>query len=386
MWGDVPDNILVHAFSFLRCRADRVHMAGVSRYWRAAVLGLPPLPPQLPWLFFPNTEYPAFYSPVTGLYHFLYRLPLDVRRARCCGSGSRGWLVLAPDAPAHALALYNLNSGQRIPLPPRFLPPGDPGIPFDTRVAAVSSTPPYVVAAIALVADGSTAAAFWGEGMGGWFSPGDNRLRVGAGLWDLICYHGTFFFLTAREHVIGFKPVYEHDPTTGHATPQSLRRHEYKVQRRQDYDADSLLGELAIRRYLVWSRDTLLMVVRYQEDVMDGTNLIRVFKLRAPPTTNCHKPDPLWEDLHGDLDGRMLFLGLGCSVSLEAADYEGFEGSMIYFFDEDMVSTPLADGRTLYLLTDMGMYSTEEMTKRPLPPGRGHPLNSDNAPPTWWLH
>lgn len=90
-WGDVPDNILVRISAFLRCRADRVHMACANRQWNVAVRlressghpqppALPPLPPQLPWLIiFPNTEAPTFYSPVGGRYHSLRGLPLGNR-------------------------------------------------------------------------------------------------------------------------------------------------------------------------------------------------------------------------------------------------------------------------------------------------------------------
>lgn len=207
-WGDVPRDILVRISAFLRCRADRVHMACANRQWNAAVRWreressehpepqppvpppLPPLPPQLPWLIFPSTEAPNFYSPIGERYHSLSGLPFDIRRARCCGSGDGGWLVLALDSPSpHAHALYNLNSGQRIPLPPGFVTPtGTESSPleFDMRAATLSAAAPHMVTVAAIVRVGAdSTAAFWGEGCESWFSPGG---LLTEGMQDLVYY------------------------------------------------------------------------------------------------------------------------------------------------------------------------------------------------------
>ncbi|RLM94100.1 uncharacterized protein C2845_PM08G17100 [Panicum miliaceum] len=219
-WRDVPDNILVRISAFLRCHADRVHMACASKLWSAAVRGLgrppppvlpplPPLPPQLPWLIFPNTATPTFYSPIARRNHRLGRLPPDVRRARCCGSGDGGWLVLALDS-RHSHALYNLNTSRRIALPPTFTTPADQDLPLVVRAATISAPPSgpdrYMVAAIVLVGNRSTA-AFWSEGSESWFSTG---ALLDARPQDAI-YHGgarAFFFVTSREDVVSFRPTY----------------------------------------------------------------------------------------------------------------------------------------------------------------------------------
>ncbi|RLM91383.1 uncharacterized protein C2845_PM08G17110 [Panicum miliaceum] len=187
-WADVPDNILVRVSAFLRCRGDRAHMACANSLWRRAVRGvgrppppvlppLPPLPPQLPWLIFPNTETPAFYSPITRRYHRLRLLPHDVRAARFCGSGDGGWLVLALGS-RNGYALYNLDNGERIPLPPGFRTARNAQFPLVVRAATLSGAPspdtPYMVAAIVLAASGNTA-AFWSPGSESWFSPGGLR-------------------------------------------------------------------------------------------------------------------------------------------------------------------------------------------------------------------
>ncbi|XP_062179397.1 uncharacterized protein LOC133884004 [Phragmites australis] len=389
-WEDVPDNILVRVSAFLPCRADRVHMACVNRLWNAAMRGLrrppppvlpplPPLPPQLPWLIFPSTEAPTFFSAITRCHQPLCRLPPDVRRARCCGSGDGGWLVLALDS-CHAYALYNLNSGQRIPLPPGFTTPMDKEFPLVVRAATLSAPPspnPYMVAAIVLIASRSTA-AFWSEGSESWYSAG-RLLTVRP--QDVIYYGGAFFFVTSREDIIAFWPTYG---PNGNVT---LARVDYDMQQREDYDADVgfVRGLGTMRRYLVESRGRLLMVVRYVY-YEAGTEMLRVFGFRVTaPLTNVQRPRAAWENLGEELDGRMLFLGPGCSRSFEVAHYDGFEESMIYFLDEGFVSGPSVDDRTWYSFTDMGRYSMEEMTSEPWPPGR-HPSRSDKAPPTWWLH
>uniref|UniRef100_K3XPM0 KIB1-4 beta-propeller domain-containing protein n=1 Tax=Setaria italica TaxID=4555 RepID=K3XPM0_SETIT len=401
--GDVPDNILVRVSAFLRCRTDRVHMACVNKLWSRAVRGvgrppppvlppLPALPPQLPWLIFPNTETPTFYSPITRRYHRLCRLPPDVRRARFCGSAVGGWLVLALDS-CHGYALYNLNSGQRIPLPASFTTPGDKDVPLVVHAATFSAPPSgpnqYMVAAIVLIANRSTA-AFWSEGSESWFSPSTGAL-LEATAQDVIYYGDAFFFVTSREDVVSFQPVF-----LGWNNNVGLTRVDYDMQQRGDLDDDigvhEGMGVGVMRRYLVESRGRLLMVVRYFYNQSGSTEQIRVFQFQVMPpeaAADDQRPRAAWENLGNQLDGRMLFLGRGCSRSLEVADYNGiqgeFEESMIYFIDERMASERLPGGRSLYSFTDMGRYDMEEIATAPWPEGL-YPSTSDNAPPTWWLH
>ncbi|KAK3161118.1 hypothetical protein QOZ80_1BG0072280 [Eleusine coracana subsp. coracana] len=389
-WGDMPDNALLRISAFLRCRADRVHMASVNRQWHAAVRGprppllppRPPLPRQLPWLIFPNTQVPVFYSPLTERYHQLCNVPADVRRARLCGSGAAGWVVLALDS-RNAYALYNLNSGRRIALPPAFNTPSDTEFPLVVRAATFSAAPspnnPYMVAAIVLVATRDTA-AFWSEGSDTWFTSG-RFLTVRPE--DVLYYAGAFYFVTAREGVVSFRPAY------GANGNVNFQRVDYRMLPRADYGQDIVFmsGMGTMRHYLVESRGRLLMVVRYiYKD--DGTEALRVFRFRVmePVINGQAPPRATWEILDNDLDGRMLFLGPGCSRSFEVAQYDGFQyqDSMIFFVDESFASVRLKNGRRLYSFTDMGRYDMLEMTKQTWPGGR-RPARSDNAPPTWWF-
>ncbi|KAL6615457.1 hypothetical protein ACP70R_037727 [Stipagrostis hirtigluma subsp. patula] len=395
-WDDVPDNILVSVSAFLPCRADRVHMACVNRLWRAAVLGLrrppppvlpplPPLPPQLPWLILPSTEAPIFFSAIARRYYALRGLPPDVRAARCCASADGGWLLLALDS-SHAHALYNLNSGARIQVPRefRFRFPMGRAFPLVVRAATFSRPPspePYMIAAIVLITNRSTA-AFWTEGGESWFSTG-GMFTVRP--QDVIFHGGAFFFVTATEGLIAFWPV------EGEEGELQLARVDYEMQARQDYltDVDFVRGHGTMKRYLVESRGQLLMVVRYVYDE-GGTEMLRIFRFKLTGRlTQLTPARGLWEDLGDQLDGRMLFLGPGCSRSFEVAQYDGFQDqeSTIYFLDQGFASVPSAvDNRRWYTFTDMGRYSMEGMVSTPWPPPGNRPPRFDNTPPTWWLH
>jgi hypothetical protein len=391
--ADVPDNIPVTISAFLRCHADRVHLACVNRLWSRALRGvgrppppvlrpLPALPPQLPWLIFPNTETPTFYSPITRRYHRLLRLPPDVRRARFCGSADGGWLVLALDS-CNGYALYNLNSGQRIPLPPSFRNRRNVQFPLVVRAVTLSAPPslgvPYMIGAIVLAAEGYTA-AFWTPGSDAWYSPGGLRYMRPQ---DVIFHLGAFIFVGADERVAMFWPFH------GPEGDVAFGRVEYDMTQREDYaeDLDFVHGGLGtMSRYLVASRGRLLMVVRYIYE--DGTLTLRVFGflVTAGAMADGTPPRAIWENLGNQLDGRMLFLGRGCTRSLEVADYNGFEESVIYFLDERMASEPSPDGRSrMYSFTDMGRYDLEGIDAAPWPEGI-YPSWSDIAPPTWWLH
>ncbi|CAO2203838.1 unnamed protein product [Urochloa humidicola] len=385
--ADVPDNIPVRISAFLRCRADRAHLACLNRHWSRAVRGvgrppppiLPPLPPQLPWLIFPNAEAPTFFSPITRRHHRLFNLPLDVRRARICGSGAGGWLVLALDS-RHGYALYNLGSGERIPLPPGSRTARSFPFPVVVRAATLSAAPSpgtnYMVGAIVNAGSGDTNVALWSEGNDTWFSPGGTRAFRPQ---DVIFFQNYFIFIGADERIVAYASVHGPDGAV------SFFRGDYDVQQREDYAEDVGYGS-RMRRYLVDSRGGLLMVVRYIYDG-DRTLTIRVFELINTELALVEgaRPRVTWFHLGTDLDGRMLFLGRGCSRSLEVAQYNGFQDSMIYFLDDGMVAVPSAGDRTVYSFTDMGRYDMDEMAAAPWPEGL-YPTRSDNAPPTWWLH
>ena len=90
------------------------------------------------------------------------------------------------------------------------------------------------------------------------------------------------------------------------------------------------------------------MVLRYIYN-NQGTTRLRVFKYHVlPQVADDVPPTGTWLSV-SELDGQMLFLGQGCSRSIEVAQFEGFEGSTIYFpddrFDKAAVSFPAGPKR-----------------------------------------
>lgn len=400
-WGDLPENVLLGVTACLPCRADRVRMACVNRQWRAAVREgprppppapqLPPLPPQLPWLIFPSSATPSFYSWIGRTSHPL-PLPPDVRVARFCGSSDGGWFVLALDS-SHRYALYNLNSGHRVELPPGIVSPSGKQFPLVARFATLSASPPtpsssprpYMLAAVVLVSR-RLDVAFWVQGSQCWFPHRGPRLNQPQ---DVVYYNGGFYFVTADEGVVVYWPGY------GRLTNNQMRmrRVEYNMLRRDDYleDMGFIGGNGSITRYLVESRGQLLMVARYIYNE-GGTEVLRVFRFHVMPLTPAAaisgRPRATWLPVDY-LEGRMLFVGKGCSRSFEAARFPGFEDAIIYFLDEGFVHDTTASAavqeRPRYSFTDMGRYEMDDMASEAWPPVDRRPTTSDNAPPTWWF-
>uniref|UniRef100_A0A0E0JKG8 KIB1-4 beta-propeller domain-containing protein n=1 Tax=Oryza punctata TaxID=4537 RepID=A0A0E0JKG8_ORYPU len=401
-WGDLLDNVLLGVTARLPCRADRVRMACVNKQWRAAVRAeprppppmpqLPPLPPQLPWLIFPNTTTPSFYSWIGGMSHSL-PLPPDVRVARFCGSSDGGWFVLALD-PSHRYALYNLNSGHRVELPPGIESPSGKQFPLVARFATLSASPsspsprPFMLAAVVLVSR-RLDVAFWVQGSECWFPHRGPRMTQPQ---DVIYHNGGFYFVTADEGVVVYWPGYGR-PTNNQ---MRMRRVEYDMLQREDYleDMGFIGGNGSITRYLVESRGQLLMVARYIYNE-GGTEVLRVFRFHVmslPWTATAAisgRPRATWVPVDY-LEGRMLFVGKGCSRSFEAARFDGFEDAIIYFLDEGFVPDTTAvvvQERPRYSFADMGRfrYEMDDMASEAWPPVDRRPTTSDNAPPTWWF-
>jgi hypothetical protein len=406
-WADLPDKFLVRVSAFLSCRADRVHMAGVNRHWRAAVTGLgqspppvlPELPPQLPWLVFPSTEPPTFYSMLGDRYHRLHGQPADVRSARYCGSGDGGWLVIA-FPPPHGHALYNLNTRDRILLPEVFRSPShNTEIPLIVDFATLSASPsqgPYAVAASAVV-DGRPTIAFWTPGRDSWFST-EGAFNICP--QDVIYFLGGFSFVFPGEQIVLFRVTHgtDGDVTIGRAERLDIKqRANYGDDVQAMFDAGGRMN-----RYLVVSRGRLLMVVRYVfgNEPYERTDFLRVFQLCSFVTaTTVYRPRGIWKNIRNP-DGRMLLLGTGCSRSFEVARYDGFRECEIYFLEESYVPLPVvvddddddndndepdaADMGSVHDdLPDTGRYYTVKMQGKPWPPG---PVPRSDVPPFWWLH
>ncbi|XP_048567954.1 uncharacterized protein LOC125548388 [Triticum urartu] len=399
VWEDAPDNILLRVAAYLPFRLDRLRMSLVSPHWRRALCGrgqgrppqlplLPPLPPVLPWLVFPNTEEPSLFCAIDRMSYPL-GLPRDVRNARFCGSCDGGWLVLALDTRPTQYALYNLYFGQRIPLPGGLtIPDGAGNVPLVLRAATFTSSPTspgpngYMIGAIVLVCS-KWCAAFWREGLPNWITSESDDVWMRRPPQDVKFAGGAFFFVTADEKIVMYVPTF-----AGDENQYVMRRFDCDMLQRDGY-ADDLQGNAKIARYLVDSRGVLHMVLRYIYN-NQGTTRLRVFKYHVlPQVADDVPPTGTWLSV-SELDGQMLFLGQGCSRSIEVAQFEGFEGSTIYFPDDRFIPDPepTVDNRRSYSFIDMGKYSLQgdQGGVQPWPPVDRRPARSDKAPPTWWLH
>uniref|UniRef100_J3ND23 KIB1-4 beta-propeller domain-containing protein n=1 Tax=Oryza brachyantha TaxID=4533 RepID=J3ND23_ORYBR len=190
--------------------------------------------------------------------------------------------------------------------------------------------------------------AFWGMGDGEreisyTFREKDPDLKVE----DLLYSHvdEAFLFLTRGEHTHEFhQPIFPLEHTN-----QEVVRFQ---QRRGDGDGP------VVARYLVQSRGKLLMVVRFgNHQLLWPTSEFRVFQAEVRNATNAQwefEAEHHWAELPA-LEGRILFVGKGCSRSYEVAHgYPGMEG--IYFLDDLCFYDPMivfrARAQRRYLCND----------------------------------
>ncbi|KAL6651603.1 hypothetical protein ACP70R_010528 [Stipagrostis hirtigluma subsp. patula] len=392
-WADLPVALILRVAPLFPCLPDRIRMSCLNRHWRAVVKRDEQQEPrreprpELPWLLLPSTTDPSFYTTIGDKRFALATLPPDVRAARFCGSFGGGWLALALSHPPHAHALYNLNSGVRIDLP-RLT---DDGHPVTVRVATFSATPsrpPSEAYLVGAIIQGSTepCVAFWQRWMGEWVSSGSPISgTAGEELHDIIYYRGGFHVITSTERMVVYVPQRGDD---GQLSAVDTKF--YDAPQREDYDEDVRIQSDVggwMDRYLVVSRGELLMVVRYVFQTED-TQMFRVFRLDIEePADEDHLPRASWGQFVGILEGRMLFVGHGCSRSFDVADFDEFEDSTIYFYDDRFAIAKPVMGETRYHLTDSGKFYMDDNMVAVWPQeDLGFPGASDRAPPIWWLH
>jgi hypothetical protein len=272
-------------------------------------------------------------------YDSLHGLPADVSAARFCGSGNGGWLLLAFQAPhGHGYALYNLNSGHRIPLPPTFRYLSDNvESPLVVHAATFShstcSSAPFVVAAIAAVDDRPTA-AFWFQGCNAWFTTDGEPLTERP--QDVIFREreGTFCFIMPDEQLIMYGPAFGPDGDV------FLRRWDLHIWQRAGYsrDLEIIDGNGIIKRYLLDNGGRLFMIMRFVYNVL-RTDCFQVLEL-FPYTTLAGPLNRMWMDVnYNELEDLLLFVGLGCSRCFEV-DPDDEQGATIFFLDESLFPLP----------------------------------------------
>uniref|UniRef100_J3M9X4 Uncharacterized protein n=1 Tax=Oryza brachyantha TaxID=4533 RepID=J3M9X4_ORYBR len=131
------------------------------------------------------------------------------------------------------------------------------------------------------------------------------------------------------------------------------------------------------------------MVVRFSPQpyyLQLPTTAFRVFQRKDSWNGGGAAAEHSWSELPG-LDGRMLFVGRGCSRSYEAAgNYPGYEG--VYFLDDRSYhDTTILCGKSAerqFPFSDNGKWSEEEEPPR-IEGFFPEPSLSNYSPPVWIL-
>ncbi|XP_006655534.1 uncharacterized protein LOC102713913 [Oryza brachyantha] len=387
-WANLPDKVVHEIYRRIPCEVDRHHAGRVCLSWRVALAKLkPPVPPApLPWLLLPEADgehRPTFSCVLRGWRStHPFFLPIGARRARYFGSYNGVWLFLAVDVlqgdgKAEDHLLINLHSFQFVDLPNAMRVPiyqADQGLQNIAIVAAALSRPPTergcVVAGIIELAHSPPArrVAFWRMGdrvvpRHPWAEWPPEEVE------DLLYTTGAFIFLTKKEDIrVCREPAIHKDFVQLQLNLQSL-----VLFRPRGRDGQMVLG-----RYLVHSRRDVLLVVRLAAPLPYDQAAVefRVFESKKYVQG---KYTRMWNALSG-LDGRILFVGRGCSRSYEEADgYPGMEG--VYFLDDHSSRRPIVHGpRHACRCSDNGKWSEASLRIDRCFPERAW---SKCSPPVW---
>ncbi|CAO2038146.1 unnamed protein product [Urochloa humidicola] len=191
---------------------------------------------------------------------------------------------------------------------------------------------------------------------------------------DVIYFHHSFYCLTKLEDMVLYTPVFDKS-----SPPDSfLIRKSYL-----EFDSQSHGAGLFVKgRYLVVSRDELIMVVRYNDLRSTDTCFFALFRAVPPVPSGA---GCFWERLPS-LDGRMIFVARGCSRCFEARHYpERHEG--VYFLNDETFNQPAMvafpeEGRK-YQCADNGCWPGE---RKQVKKWCDWHVPSSYTPPMWFLH
>jgi hypothetical protein len=407
MAHELHDNLMDLILVRVPCKVDRASISLVCRAWRDKVARLGgQAPPPLPWLLLPSRfgNDPTFRAAcvlsgcsVHPQHNLLTTIPPG---ARFVGSYDGAWNFLYFDE-TRTHRLFNARTRQVRMLPEAIYVNRDGHQSICNMVilaATLSSSPDdsmYVGAAIITRAQGPHEVlqpynrwiAFWR--MGWEMALGLDVVDMGMYLTEDVVYHcRAFYFLL----IYGGR--YEILVCTPNENPEYPRNLNINVEFRRFMPL--ALGERisplhsVIARYLVMSRGELLMVVRFTAVADQQRSQFKVFRAASRPQMpdgGGHFPVAqypwAWSDLD-TLDGRILFVGYGCSRSYQADAYLGFKPG-IYFLDDGMFYEALYFGGANtrpYPCTDNGMWSESEVRIQRCFPT---PDSSEYSPPVWLL-
>nr|CAB3489586.1 unnamed protein product [Digitaria exilis] len=389
------------------CSADQVSMSLVCRAWRDMVVGhrdplLPPPPPPLPLLLLPADPFDArgvrAACALSGgrVHHTLDIIPPN---ARCFGSHDGVWIFLSTLEPRRAHVALNIRSGDTRAIPSGLLRWTDPqrhvhgmlihaaalstspGEANCVGAAIVTSWPPFAamgaVDVDALPPHRRCVALWRQDGLQAFdfvMPPGD-----GEDVEDVIFIRamGAFAFLTRGEDLHICRAILHQD--------HGLQTQWGTVRFRP---GDRLFEPTVRARYLVVSDGKLLMVIRFTPSRNAPTSRFKVFvETDRDDEEGDVDPDfPLvdypceWTEL-STLDGRMLFVGHGCSRSYRVDQYPGFQEGVYFlddgeYYDDAVLFTNLKH----YPCSDNGKWSEGRIE-------RCFPMSdpSDHSAPVWLL-
>lgn len=340
-------------------------MAATCGNWWRVVAGLkhpiPPLepvspPPQLPLLLLPckrsfyvapGRSRTANFMCILGGYinggdgmHCL-RIRRDTGGARFFGSFDGGWLFVAQgQTNRHRLLHFNTNTLLMLPDLVSSTGQTDPA-PMVMLAATLSASPMDEACFGAAVVEVDMGLdrpdiAFWH------MEEASHPDSVATGLIahrfhgsylieDLVFHHGVFCFLTSEENILACTCSLVEDPQGG--VRLDVHQEFLEFQEREECLGDfyQSCNYRIASRYLVTSRGGLLMIVRYvkhigwQEETQSAG--FGVYEM-------ANKGHVLvWSNLNL-LNGRLLFLGRGCSRCYESSAFPDCVTEGIHFLDD----------------------------------------------------
>uniref|UniRef100_A0A0E0A354 KIB1-4 beta-propeller domain-containing protein n=1 Tax=Oryza glumipatula TaxID=40148 RepID=A0A0E0A354_9ORYZ len=390
-WAELPDAVLLGIVRRIPCAFDRAHVGEICRSWRRTLLQIPP-PRPLPGILLLTPHGPTLSFVVAGdawCTHPVF-VPEAFRRARYFGSYDDSWLFLAVGQD-NGHALFNLTDSQEEELPNwGTFQLHDRELEAEILlVAATLSSSPNVHGSVAggiLTADLPPAnsmehIAFWRTGS----DVMSKTIRTsGVGLLEDVAYHDeAFHFLTLDDIIVVCRASMAEPWSPG------------KIVVVDEVNVSIELGNIAPRdelgyrdlrivaSYLVESRNDLLMVEKLAPNLLSPASAFRVFQM-IKERLHDGQVHYSWEELTTKLDGRMLFVGQGCSRSYEAANYPGLDAG-VYFLDDRSTrhdpKIPFQEARARrYLCSDNGKWSgTPPQIKLCVP----DPGPSNHSPPVW---
>ncbi|PUZ44239.1 hypothetical protein GQ55_8G074200 [Panicum hallii var. hallii] len=416
---DLGEDIQHMILRRIPCGIDRGCMSLVCRAWRDVMrdqrrrLGhLLPRLPALPRLLLPapfSVRCLASGSRVCCVlsaccvhqdHHYLAVTPPG---SRCFGSHDDGWLFIETHRPRSHKAIHVRTGVVRVF--PRELERRTDPYPYVHRMvihaAALSATwphePNYVGAAIVTswqhpplggalaVPPYRRCIALWRRGWRRAFDPVPlDHYDAALDAEDVLYDRGgrCFFFLTQGEHIRVCMPVRLRD--------NKLITHWETV---LFCPGGRVYDQYVRARYLVVSRMDLLMVVRFTPQPNQPTSKFKVFRVAKRNNMPDAYADAFpvaqypfaWSELHA-LDGRVLFVGHGCSRSYEARRYPPDFKDGIYFLDDGefydaAVIFGIGNGnQRRYPCSDNGKWSDGHV-QRCFP----RPDPSDHSAPVWIL-